>query len=159
MSDKSGGIRAQLRMSHPGFQLDVELTLPGRGISALFGPSGSGKTSCLRSLAGLEHKTAGRVEVNGECWQDSASGRFVPPHRRPIGYVFQDANLFAHLSVKGNLEYGMKRVAQGRRRVVWAQAIELLGIGRRGFGARRGSKLGALRPEPSAQDSGLGPGA
>ena len=129
MTDKPVGIHAQLRMSHPGFQLDVELTLPGRGISALFGPSGSGKTSCLRSLAGLEHKTAGRVEVNGECWQDSASGRFVPPHRRPIGYVFQDANLFAHLSVKGNLEYGMKRVAQGRRRVVWAQAIELLGIG------------------------------
>lgn len=129
MSSRSRGIQAQLKMSHPGFTLDVCLQLPGRGVSALFGPSGSGKTSCLRAIAGLERNANGRVEINGERWQDSTSGRFLPPHQRPIGYVFQDANLFAHLSVKQNLEFGMKRVARAERRVAWDQAIELLGIG------------------------------
>jgi len=129
MSSGSKGIEARLRMKHPGFTLDVSLELPGRGVSALFGPSGSGKTSCLRCIAGLERNAAGLVEINGERWQDSASGRFVAPHHRPIGYVFQDANLFAHLSVKQNLEFGMKRVARAERRVAWHQAIELLGIG------------------------------
>lgn len=122
------GIRAKLNLSHPGFVLGVDLQLPGRGVTALFGPSGSGKTSCLRCIAGLERNATGLLEVNGERWQDSDSRLFVPPHQRAIGYVFQDANLFAHLSVKRNLEFGMKRVTARQRRVAWEQAIELLGI-------------------------------
>ena len=129
MTSNPSGIQANLKMEHPGFALDVQLELPGRGVSALFGPSGSGKTSCLRCIAGLERNATGQVSINGQCWQDSVSGLLVPPHRRAIGYVFQDANLFAHLSVKRNLEFGMKRVARDERRVVWDQAVELLGIG------------------------------
>lgn len=125
----AGGIQARLRLAHPGFVLDVALDMPGRGVTALFGPSGSGKTSCLRCIAGLERAATGQLQVNGECWQDSQHGLFVPPHKRAIGYVFQDANLFAHLSVKGNLEFGMKRISAGQRQVAWDQAVELLGVG------------------------------
>lgn len=128
MTGSSSGIQARLQMKHPGFTLDVHLELPGRGVSALFGPSGSGKTSCLRCIAGLERNATGLISLNGQSWQDSASGLLVPAHRRAIGYVFQDANLFAHLSVARNLKFGMKRVARSERRVVWDQAIELLGI-------------------------------
>ncbi|MGL4756416.1 MAG: molybdenum ABC transporter ATP-binding protein [Aeromonadaceae bacterium] len=91
------------------FSLDVSLTLPARGVSALFGPSGSGKTTVLRALAGLERLPASRVVIAGMVWQDEAQGIFVPPHRRALGYVFQEASLFAHLDVLGNLTFGMRR--------------------------------------------------
>lgn len=123
------GIQARLQLRHPGFVLDVDLDLPGRGVTALFGHSGSGKTSCLRCLAGLERPEYGRLEVNGECWQDSQRGHFLAPHKRALGYVFQDANLFPHLSVQDNLTFGLKRVARAQRRVALGQAVELLGIG------------------------------
>lgn len=129
MTTSQTAINAKLKLRHPGFTLDVDLQLPGRGVTALFGHSGSGKTSCLRCIAGLERAGTGLLEVNGECWQNSASRVFVPPHRRALGYVFQDANLFAHLTVRRNLEFGMKRVAAHLRRVVWDQTVELLGIG------------------------------
>ncbi|WP_172150739.1 molybdenum ABC transporter ATP-binding protein [Pseudomonas tumuqii] len=122
-------IRARFKIERPGFALDVDLCLPGRGISALFGHSGSGKTSCLRCFAGLDQAPDGYLEVNGELWQDSANGQFVAPHQRALGYVFQDANLFAHLSVRRNLEYGRKRIPAHSRRVPLEQAVELLGIG------------------------------
>lgn len=129
MNNSPNGIQAHLRMEHPGFRLDVDLNLPGRGVTALFGPSGSGKTTCLRCIAGLERHATGHIRINGEHWQDSTTGDFVPPHQRAVGYVFQDANLFAHLSVKRNLEFGMKRVPRNDRRVIWEQATDLLGIG------------------------------
>ena len=122
-------IEARFRIEHPDFALDLDLRLPGRGITALFGPSGSGKTSCLRCFAGLEQPREGFLRVNGELWQDSARGHFLAPHRRALGYVFQDANLFPHLSVRGNLEFGLKRIAAAERRVQLEQAAELLGIG------------------------------
>ena len=124
-----GEIRAQFKVEHAGFALDVALDLPGRGVSALFGHSGSGKTSCLRCFAGLDQPRTGYLQVNGEVWQDSARGIFVPAHQRAVGYVFQDANLFAHLSVRGNLLYGFKRIPAAQRRVALDQAVELLGIG------------------------------
>ena len=124
-----GEIRAQFKVEHAGFALDVALDLPGRGVSALFGHSGSGKTSCLRCFAGLDQPSQGYLEINGELWQDSARGIFVPAHQRAVGYVFQDANLFAHLSVRGNLLYGFKRIPAAQRRVALDQAVELLGIG------------------------------
>lgn len=125
----TNGISVRQRLARGDFTLDVDLRLPGRGVSALFGHSGSGKTSCLRSLAGLEPTSEGLVEVNGEVWQDSARRVFVPPHKRAIGYVFQEASLFAHLTVRGNLEFGWRRVAPKQRRVGLEQACELLGIG------------------------------
>ena len=120
------GIDACFRLDWPGFSLDVDLKLPGRGVTALFGHSGSGKTTLLRCIAGLERAPQGRLAVDGELWQDA--GRWVPTHKRPIGYVFQEASLFAHLTVMGNLRYGMKRDGEAQR-VSLDQAIELLGIG------------------------------
>ena len=118
-------IEARLRLAHPGFELDVDLSLPAVGVSALFGPSGSGKTSFLRCLAGLERCCEGRVVVGAEVWQDSIAGRFVPPHRRPVGFVFQDARLFPHLTVRGNLRYAMRR-ASGPETVGFEEAVRLL---------------------------------
>ncbi|UVL63813.1 molybdenum ABC transporter ATP-binding protein [Pseudomonas sp. B21-032] len=121
-------IHARLKLDRADFSLDVDLQLPGRGISALFGHSGSGKTTCLRCLAGLERAPEAYIEVNGEIWQDSRREHFVAPHQRPIGYVFQEASLFAHLSVRANLTFGYKRIPTQQRKVSLEQACELLGI-------------------------------
>jgi molybdate transport system ATP-binding protein len=125
----SGGIEARFRVDRAGFMLDADLRLPGQGVSALFGPSGCGKTSTLRIVAGLDRVPGARVVFHGQVWQDDAAGVFVPPHRRPIGYVFQEASLFEHLDVERNLAYGMRRVAREQRRIEWDQAVALLGIG------------------------------
>ena len=109
------GVVAQLALARGDFALDVDLVLPGRGVTALFGPSGSGKTTLLRSLAGLERAAQGRVSINGSVWQDET--RFIPPYRRALGYVFQEASLLPHLSVRANLEFGRQRVPPGERRV------------------------------------------
>lgn len=120
-------LHARFRLDRGNFSLDVDLDLPGRGVTALFGTSGSGKTTLLRLIAGLERTKDGALRVNGEIWQ--GPDRFLPAHRRPLGYVFQEANLFPHLSVRRNLEYGLTRVPPAARKVSLAQAIELLGIG------------------------------
>ena len=124
----SSRIKAKFRRELPGFTLDVDLDLPGRGVTALFGPSGSGKTSCLRLLAGLERAPGAQVEVNGEVWQDDAQGIFVPVHRRALGYVFQEASLFPHLSVRANLNYGRKRRGTKNAPVDFDRMVGLLGI-------------------------------
>ncbi|CAM3961726.1 molybdenum ABC transporter ATP-binding protein [Bordetella bronchialis] len=121
-------IEARLRLRQGSFDLDVDLRLPGRGVTALFGPSGSGKTSLLRCLAGLAMPDPGYLRVNGETWLDTARRHALPPHRREVGYVFQDANLFPHLDVRANLAYGYKRVAPSARRIQPAEAAALLGI-------------------------------
>jgi molybdate transport system ATP-binding protein len=119
-------IQACFRLEWPGFCLDVDLSLPPRGVTALFGPSGSGKTTLLRCIAGLERAPKGRLKVAGEIWQDA--GHWLPTHKRPLGYVFQEASLFPHFTVMSNLNYGRRRVI-GAARVSVEQAIELLGIG------------------------------
>lgn len=122
-------IAARFRVAHPGFSLDVDLRLPGQGVTVFFGPSGSGKTTLLRAIAGLERTTGSNyLEVNGETWQDDARTFLLPTYRRPLGYVFQDAGLFPHLSVRRNLEYGQKRVDPALQRVDGGRVIELLGI-------------------------------
>ncbi|GAA6118271.1 molybdenum ABC transporter ATP-binding protein [Acidovorax sp. FG27] len=121
-------IDARLRLERPDFTLDVALALPGRGITALFGPSGCGKTSVLRALAGLD-RAQGLVVVNGDVWQDDAQGLWLPTHRRGLGYVFQEASLFSHLTVRGNIDYGLRRLPAARRAVALEQAVTLLGIG------------------------------
>jgi molybdate transport system ATP-binding protein len=102
------------------------LSVPARGVTALFGPSGCGKTTLLRAIAGLERYRGGFLKVGDMNWQQGDC--FVPPHRRPLGYVFQEASLFEHLSVRRNLEYGIKRLPRAGRKVSLQQAIELLGI-------------------------------
>jgi len=98
-----------------------------QGITALFGPSGCGKTTILRCVAGLQ-RMAGQLQVGTETWQDDARRLFLKPHRRPVGYVFQEAGLFRHLSVRRNLEYGLTRIAPGERRVRPAEVADLMGI-------------------------------
>jgi molybdate transport system ATP-binding protein len=122
------GLRARLRLDRGAFRLDVDLDLPQRGISALFGHSGSGKTTILRAIAGLERAPGGYVALGGEVWQDDARGVFVPVHKRALGYVFQEASLFPHLSVRANLEFGRKRVPAHERRFDLAPVTALLGI-------------------------------
>jgi molybdate transport system ATP-binding protein len=122
------GLRVRLRMDRGAFQLDVDLDLPRRGISALFGHSGSGKTTVLRAIAGLERAPGGVVAFGDDVWQDDARGVFVPVHRRAIGYVFQEASLFPHLSVRANLEFGRKRVPVHERRFALEPVTALLGI-------------------------------
>lgn len=114
--------------SRPGFCLRVKLDLPGQGITGVFGPSGSGKTTCLRALAGLE-RARGAVHVGDECWQDDERGVFLPTHRRAVGYVFQEANLFPHLSVHANLAYGSRRSRSGASLADFEATVELLAIG------------------------------
>ncbi|MFW0757706.1 molybdenum ABC transporter ATP-binding protein [Pseudomonas sp. H11T01] len=122
-------IHARLQLNYPGFSLDLDLQLPGRGVTALYGHSGSGKTTCLRCIAGLEKAEQGFIQINDEVWQDSRKKLFVAPHKRALGYVFQEASLFPHLSVLANLEFGLRRIARQQRRVDMAHATELLGIG------------------------------
>ncbi len=122
-------IEVRLQLHYSGFALDVDLKLPGRGVTALYGHSGSGKTTCLRCIAGLERAGDGFVQINDQVWQDSRNGVFVPPHKRALGYVFQEASLFPHLSVLANLEFGLKRIPKAQRRVDMAHATQLLGIG------------------------------
>ena len=128
MSDTQG-LRLRLRLARPDFALDVDLDLPGQGITVLFGPSGSGKTSLLRCVAGLETSAHGLVRVGQELWQDDASGVFRPPWQRDLGYVFQEASLFEHLDVGRNVAYGLKRSGKPGAAEALERAIELLGIG------------------------------
>ncbi|MBW3096183.1 molybdenum ABC transporter ATP-binding protein [Pseudohoeflea coraliihabitans] len=88
------------------FTLNAAFTAPNRGITALFGPSGCGKTTVLRCLAGLERVRNGRCRIGGETWQTPDT--FIPPHRRAIGYVFQEPSLFPHLTVRGNLLFARR---------------------------------------------------
>jgi molybdate transport system ATP-binding protein len=124
----SSRIRAALALTRGTFRLDVTLDLPSAGISALWGPSGSGKTTCLRAVAGLE-RAEGHVHVGGECWQDDERRVFVPTHRRAVGLVFQDASLFTHLTVGGNLEYGRKRARSAPTTAEVRSLVEMLDLG------------------------------
>lgn len=119
-------IRLLFKAQYPNFCLDLNLELPGTGITGIFGPSGSGKTTLLRCIAGLQKPETGELSVEGEIWQDKKT--FLSAHKRPVGYVFQEASLFPHLSAKGNLEFAMKRADKNRKGVAFDQAIALLGI-------------------------------
>ncbi|MCX9154678.1 molybdenum ABC transporter ATP-binding protein [Niveibacterium sp. 24ML] len=127
--DKDAAIILRARHAYPGFSFDVDLALPGKGVTVLFGHSGSGKTTALRCVAGLERASQAFLSINGEVWQDDAAGRFIPPWQRPIGYVFQEASLFAHLDVRRNLVYGMRRTAGGVDAAEVDRIVALLGIG------------------------------
>jgi molybdate transport system ATP-binding protein len=109
-----------LRHAFPGFALAVDMTLPG-GLTCLFGRSGSGKTSIINAVAGLLRPDAARIVLDGSVLND------LPPHRREVGYVFQDARLFPHLTVAENLSYGPR--VRGLRPEGMDRIVELLGIG------------------------------
>jgi len=120
------GLAFELRLQQGGFTLDVALDV-APGVTALFGRSGCGKSTTLRCIAGLQ-RGQGSIRLNGDVWQDDARETFRPTHQRPLGYVFQQPELFTHLSVKRNLEFGLRRTPAEQRRVAWDQAVTLLGV-------------------------------
>jgi molybdate transport system ATP-binding protein len=116
------GVEGRFEGTLGPFRLDAEFRLEPEGITALSGPSGAGKTSLLRCIAGLI-RLPGRLYVDGEVWQDGRS--FLPPHKRLVGVVFQEAALLSHLSVKGNLLFGARRAGgEGG----FDDVVELLGL-------------------------------
>lgn len=118
----------QLQWDRGSFSLDVDLQLPGRGITVLFGASGSGKTSLLRCVAGLEPGARGLIRVGDSVWLSQAHNRCLPAHERSVGYVFQEASLFPHLNVRHNIEFGLRRVQHREASRLLSEAVELLGI-------------------------------
>ncbi len=128
-------IHLQIKMNRSAFKLDVDLQLPGQGITAIFGPSGSGKTTLLRTVAGLEKNQQGRIQIGAHVWQDTQQGIDLPTWQRPLGYVFQESSLLPHLTVSDNLNFGLKRAlktsgnAQPDAAKALQASIELLGIG------------------------------
>lgn len=102
-------LAVDLHHAFPGVTLDVAFEAQA-GVTALFGPSGAGKTSVALAVAGLLRPDRGRIVLEGTALTDTARRLHVAPHRRRIGYVFQDARLFPHLTVRGNLTYGQRRV-------------------------------------------------
>ena len=110
------------------FALNASFSVPSKGVTALFGPSGCGKSTVLRCFAGLQHLPGSFCAIDGDIWQDKTI--FRQPYQRPIGYVFQEASLFQHLSVRRNLLYGAPRgkVHFGAGSVPFDEVIDLLGL-------------------------------
>lgn len=119
-------LSVDIRHAFPGFSLRARFQAPA-GVTALFGRSGSGKTTIVNAVAGLMRPDQGRIEADGLVLSDSSTGTFLPPHRRGIGYVFQEARLFPHLTVRQNLLYG--RWFSRREGPPMSRIVEMLGIG------------------------------
>lgn len=131
-----------LNVAHGGFRLDAAFSAPTPGVIALFGRSGCGKSTLVNAIAGLVAAGSGRVALDGQVWFDSAAGINVPVERRRIGYVFQDARLFPHYSVRGNLLYGTRGSEPDQHG--FDDVVQLLGLeallGRRPGGLSGGEK-------------------
>jgi molybdate transport system ATP-binding protein len=121
-------IAVEIEARRGAFVLAAKAAFSASGTTVVLGPSGAGKTTLLRAIAGLERQVQGRVRVAETYWLDSGRGIFLPPHRRPMGYVFQDGRLFQHLTVKGNLDYAERRARAEGARIERGQIIEVLGI-------------------------------
>ncbi len=121
-------LSVSLRHRFETFALDAEFQAPP-GITVLFGRSGSGKSTIVNAVAGLFAPDAGRIEVDGRILFDAARGVNLPPHRRRLGYVFQEGRLFPHLSVRRNLLYGRWFAPRKAPRAEFDRVVEMLGIG------------------------------
>ena len=121
----------QMDLSHHqgDFHLQVVADLPA-GVTGVFGPSGAGKSTLLEIVAGLRRPKQARITLDGKVLCDTAAGRWMPPHRRGIGYVFQDSRLFPHLSVTDNLNFGRRHGRAPAHPSTRAEVIELLGLAR-----------------------------
>jgi molybdate transport system ATP-binding protein len=120
-------MRLQITHRFDGFTLDVDLST-GPGITALFGRSGAGKSTVINAVAGLLHPDKGRIEIDGEVVLDTAKGIFVPPARRRLGTVFQDARLFPHLTVAQNLDFGTRYADPAQKGASVGDVVALLGL-------------------------------
>ena len=120
-------LSVSLHHRYPSIRMDITFEVPSPGVTVLFGPSGSGKSTIINAAAGLLRPDAGRIEIDGKVLADTTSGVWLPPEKRRVGLVFQDARLFPHMSVATNLRFGLRRVAPGVIR--FDEVVELLGIG------------------------------
>ena len=117
------------RTAFSGFELDLEVALPLQGVTAIFGPSGSGKTSLLNVIAGNLRARDGRIVFGDDVWQQANPGIWVPPHRRGVGLVYQDDQLFPHLSVLGNLDFAAKRAPEAGAGHAFGDIIAAMDLG------------------------------
>ncbi len=117
-----------VKIGHIGINHDlhVDLNIKGHGVTAIFGPSGSGKTSFLSMFAGITRPNTAQIKVMGVEWQNDTE--FYAPHKRPLGYVFQEASLFPHLNVMGNLQYAAKRAHSPVDQYFFDQIVDAMGI-------------------------------
>ena len=122
-------LKVEITASLPGFDLRLDRTLPLEGVTAVFGPSGSGKSTLLRALAGFIKPVAGQLSCGAEIWYSEADNVHVPPHRRPVGMMFQDARLFPHLNVAGNLDFAVRRQRRPGGGIQRADVVAALDLG------------------------------
>lgn len=123
------GLDVDIEARQGAFTLHARFAAPARGLTALFGPSGAGKSTILALVAGLRRPLRGRIAFNDQVLFDSAAGINLPPERRGVGYVFQDALLFPHLTVLANLRYGIGRMAAADAAATLDRLVALLDIG------------------------------
>ena len=124
-----GALHFDLALDLPQLSIQAAATLPPRGVTALFGPSGAGKTTLLRMIAGLESGGRGQIRLGDTTWQDTHTTRRLPTHRRELAYVFQEASLFTHLTVRDNLAFGLKRARSTDHTIRFDDAVAWLGVG------------------------------
>ncbi len=121
-------LEVAVRKRRNGFELDAGFSIPGPGVVALFGRSGCGKTTLVDILAGLLEPDAGTIRLGDATMVDTERGISLPAERRRIGYVFQEARLFPHLNVRGNLRYGLRRAATASAGIAFDEVVALLGL-------------------------------
>ncbi len=119
-------LTAKFKMDYAGFNLDVDLNLPAKGVTVVFGPSGSGKTTLLRCLSGLERAPSGYMKLAGQVWQDEET--FLPIQERKVGLVFQESRLFPHLNIQENLLYGYQRTQPAERNLHLDEVVQVLNL-------------------------------
>jgi molybdate transport system ATP-binding protein len=141
-------LEAQVVVHRGSLALDVEVAVADGEVLAVLGPNGAGKSTLLRVLAGLLPLDEGRVVVDGATWDDG--GAHLPPHRRPLGVVFQDALLFPHLTVGENVEFGLRTRGVGRHERRTAAARWLTRVGLDGLGDRRPAQLSGGQAQRAA---------
>ena len=139
----------------PAVRAELELPTDPSSVTVLFGPSGSGKTTILRCIAGLERPDRGWVRCGEEVWSDAASGVWVPPQRRGVGFLDQDLALFPHRSVRGNVGYGLRRLPRAERRRRVQALLERFGIA--GLAERRPGELSGGQRQRVALARALAP--
>jgi molybdate transport system ATP-binding protein len=126
MNTMADTLSIKLNWQRQSFHLDLDLVIPAQGVTAIYGASGSGKTSLIRCIAGLENVSGCEIVFRDQFWQKDK--QFVPIHKRPIGYVFQEASLFPHLTAGGNLDYALKRASAGKPLATFDEVVALLGL-------------------------------
>ena len=141
---------ASIAIRRGSLDLAVDLQVADGQVLAVLGPNGAGKSTLLRVLAGLLPPDGGRVVVDGSVWDDAPAGTHLPPHRRPLGVVFQDSLLFPHLSVSDNVAFGLRTRGAHKAQARTAAAAWLARVGLEGLGNRRPAALSGGQAQRAA---------